>query len=110
MYSRVAAHVLSVIILFTERDMPTNIEIKARVADVDRLVSKVREFSDTKDGTELNQEDTFFCSRNGRLKLRQTEVISSNAYFLVIIRCTCLLYLILNLLNYGHAFSTNILG
>jgi adenylate cyclase class IV len=54
--------------------MPTNIEIKARVADVSSLIRKAQELSNSTDGTELNQEDTFFNVTNGRLKLRETKV------------------------------------
>jgi predicted adenylyl cyclase CyaB len=51
--------------------MPSNIEIKARAQNVDRLISRVVEISDTPEATELLQEDTFFNVPNGRLKLRE---------------------------------------
>jgi adenylate cyclase class IV len=54
--------------------MPTNVEIKARVADVNSLICKAQELSTSKDVTEMNQEDTFFNVTNGRLKLREIKV------------------------------------
>jgi len=54
--------------------MPSNIEIKARVSDADKLLNKVLKFSDTPMGAELLQEDTFFNVTRGRLKLRQLKV------------------------------------
>lgn len=50
------------------------VEIKAKIDDVNRIVSKVQELSNSTNGFESNQEDTFFCVENGRLKLRQTKV------------------------------------
>ena len=49
--------------------MATNIEIKAKVKDFDGLVRRVEALSDTP-GVMLKQEDTFFNTPNGRLKLR----------------------------------------
>ncbi len=49
--------------------MATNIEIKARVQDPDRLRELVEELCDTP-GEVLFQEDTFFHTPRGRLKLR----------------------------------------
>ncbi len=49
--------------------MATNIEIKARVGDPARLKSKVEAISDS-DGQRIDQEDIFFHSPQGRLKLR----------------------------------------
>ena len=49
--------------------MATNIEIKARVGDPAGLKSKVEAISDT-DGQRIVQEDIFFHSPQGRLKLR----------------------------------------
>jgi len=54
--------------------MPSNIEIKARVSDVEKLLNNVLKFADTSTGTELLQEDTFFNVNRGRLKLRQFQV------------------------------------
>jgi predicted adenylyl cyclase CyaB len=51
--------------------MPTNVEIKARVSDLDRLRSLVEPLSDTP-CEEALQEDTFFRTTAGRLKLRVT--------------------------------------
>ena len=49
--------------------MPSNIEIKARVRDFDRLRKRARELSDTPLQI-IRQEDTFFNTEKGRLKLR----------------------------------------
>ena len=49
--------------------MATNVEIKARVQDPDRLRELVEELCDTP-GEVLVQEDTFFHTPRGRLKLR----------------------------------------
>ena len=56
------------------QQMPSNIEIKARVSDVNKLLNNVLKFADTSTGTELLQEDTFFNVNRGRLKLRQFKV------------------------------------
>jgi len=57
--------------------MPSNIEIKARVSDINKLLLNVLKFADTATGTELLQEDTFFHVNRGRLKLRQLMVNKS---------------------------------
>lgn len=49
--------------------MPTNIEVKARVHDPDRLRQLAERISDTPVEV-LHQEDTFFQTPHGRLKLR----------------------------------------
>ena len=49
--------------------MATNIEIKAYVRDLPRLKTKVAAISDTA-GQLIPQEDIFFNSPQGRLKLR----------------------------------------
>ncbi|XP_035661979.1 uncharacterized protein LOC118406192 [Branchiostoma floridae] len=49
--------------------MPSNIEIKARVHDVTSLHKLASELSQSQ-GSQLVQEDTFFCVPRGRLKLR----------------------------------------
>ena len=49
--------------------MPSNIEIKARVSDFDRLRKRAEELSDTPLQV-IPQEDTFFNTEKGRLKLR----------------------------------------
>lgn len=49
--------------------MPTNIEIKARLASLEALIPVVESLADA--GSEyVSQDDTFFVSPNGRLKLR----------------------------------------
>jgi predicted adenylyl cyclase CyaB len=49
--------------------MPANIEIKARIADREAARKLVERISDSKPES-IYQEDTFFFSRKGRLKLR----------------------------------------
>lgn len=49
--------------------MATNIEIKARIADLETLRQRVEALSDTA-GELIPQEDTFFHTPRGRLKLR----------------------------------------
>ncbi|KAK8722762.1 hypothetical protein OTU49_012021 [Cherax quadricarinatus] len=49
--------------------MPRNVEIKALVRDVVKLHERAAQLSGSK-GHVLHQEDTFFNSPNGRLKLR----------------------------------------
>jgi predicted adenylyl cyclase CyaB len=49
--------------------MATNVEIKARVGDPGRLQALVEALSDTP-ATVIPQEDVFFCTPGGRLKLR----------------------------------------
>jgi len=49
--------------------MATNIEIKAGVKDVERFRALAEEVSDTRE-TVIEQEDVFFRSPRGRLKLR----------------------------------------
>jgi predicted adenylyl cyclase CyaB len=50
--------------------MPTNIEIKARIHDLDDLRSRAETLSDSPVQV-IPQEDTFFHVPQGRLKLRQ---------------------------------------
>lgn len=50
--------------------MATNIEIKAKVNDMKRLKKTVEKLSDTPNVV-LTQEDTFFHTPHGRLKLRR---------------------------------------
>ena len=49
--------------------MPSNIEIKARVRDFDEIRRRAEEVSDTPLQI-IHQEDTFFITEKGRLKLR----------------------------------------
>lgn len=49
--------------------MPSNIEIKARVAGMAALESRTKQIADGP-AVELNQEDVFFPCASGRLKLR----------------------------------------
>ncbi|XP_041365704.1 uncharacterized protein LOC121380794 [Gigantopelta aegis] len=50
--------------------MPRNVEIKARMSDQTFLVNQAAELSSS-DGCLIVQEDTFFNTPEGRLKLRQ---------------------------------------
>ena len=52
--------------------MARNIEIKARVADMDALAARTAAIADS-GPTVIPQDDTFFCCDNGRLKLRVFE-------------------------------------
>jgi predicted adenylyl cyclase CyaB len=52
--------------------MPTNIEIKSRLADLPTTRALVEAISDTPRQT-LRQRDTFFRCSHGRLKLREME-------------------------------------
>jgi predicted adenylyl cyclase CyaB len=49
--------------------MATNIEIKARVRELERLRRRIEQMSETREAV-INQEDVFFNSPGGRLKLR----------------------------------------
>ena len=49
--------------------MPRNVEIKARIENIENLEAKVVEIADG-EPTEIVQDDTFFKCANGRLKLR----------------------------------------
>lgn len=49
--------------------MPTNIELKARAHDVAKLIEAATRLSDSPP-VRLDQDDTFFATRSGRLKLR----------------------------------------
>jgi len=50
--------------------MARNVEIKARVEDRAQLLARVQRVA-TSGPTEISQDDTFFHSANGRLKLRE---------------------------------------
>jgi len=52
--------------------MPSNIEVKARVADLQAVAALVATMSNTPPKT-LQQRDTFFRCSTGRLKLRELE-------------------------------------
>src|SRR5512141_2933842 len=52
--------------------MARNIEIKARVADLDALIARAAAIADS-GPVEIPQDDTFFRCANGRLKLREFE-------------------------------------
>lgn len=52
--------------------MPSNVEIKARVSDIEALKAKALQISDG-DAVVIRQEDTFFKVPEGRLKLRKLE-------------------------------------
>ncbi|KAH3894187.1 hypothetical protein DPMN_018344 [Dreissena polymorpha] len=60
--------------------MPSNVEIKARVADVERLKRLAGELCD-EGPTVIKQVDTFFHVPNGRLKLRQLQEEKSQLIF-----------------------------
>ena len=60
--------------------MPSNIEIKVRVADLPRTQALAAAISGTPPQT-LQQRDTFFRCGNGRLKLRELETGASELIF-----------------------------
>jgi adenylate cyclase class IV len=53
--------------------MPRNVEIKARVENLDEVKQLAKKLSG-EDGTLIEQEDTFFNSPQGYLKLREIKV------------------------------------
>ena len=55
--------------------MPRNVEVKARVDDIDLLAKTASELCQF-EGTVIDQNDTFFVTEKGRLKLRVFKVIS----------------------------------
>ncbi|KAK6192597.1 hypothetical protein SNE40_004041 [Patella caerulea] len=60
--------------------MPSNVEIKAKVDDLENMKLKAKEVSGS-DGVLIVQEDTFFNATTGRLKLRQLQNESSMLIF-----------------------------
>ncbi|XP_036828546.1 uncharacterized protein LOC118947720 isoform X8 [Oncorhynchus mykiss] len=50
-------------------EMPSNVEIKARVSNATRLAERASQLSQS-EGTVIRQQDTFFNCSTGRLKLR----------------------------------------
>lgn len=57
--------------------MLRNVEIKAKVRNLDDIVSKAKKLSNS-EGTWIKQDDVFFRVPQGRLKLRTFEVSCSN--------------------------------
>lgn len=51
-----------------------NVEIKARLGDVDRTISRIKQLSNFDDAVVIKQHDTFFKVTEGRLKIRRFEV------------------------------------
>jgi len=60
--------------------MARNVEIKARIAQVEALVPRVAAIA-TEGPTRIEQDDTFFASPNGRLKLRAFDAQSGQLIF-----------------------------
>jgi predicted adenylyl cyclase CyaB len=60
--------------------MPRNVEIKARIESVDKLLPRVKVIADS-GPTEIFQDDTFFSCPNGRLKLRAFSETSGELIF-----------------------------
>ena len=60
--------------------MPRNVEIKAHVRNVEDLHTRAKALSKS-EGEVLHQEDTFYNSPQGRLKLR---VIKVSSYVLAV--------------------------
>ncbi|XP_066965018.1 uncharacterized protein [Macrobrachium rosenbergii] len=59
--------------------MPRNVEIKARVNNVKELHKRAAELSSS-EGSVLEQEDTFYNSPQGRLKLRVIKIECTNGF------------------------------
>nr|CAB3262714.1 uncharacterized protein LOC100182215 [Phallusia mammillata] len=57
--------------------MPKNVEIKASVPDLPRLLKLAQDLS-LKDATVLVQKDIFYKCHNGRLKLRSVKSVEKN--------------------------------
>jgi adenylate cyclase class IV len=57
--------------------MLRNVEIKAKVRNLDDIVSKAKKLSNS-EGTWIEQDDVFFRVPHGRLKLRTFEVSCRN--------------------------------
>ncbi|KAH7723217.1 hypothetical protein AAVH_09234 [Aphelenchoides avenae] len=51
--------------------MPKNVEVKAKVDDIEKLLAKAKVLCNGAEPECLRQQDTFFTARNGRLKLRE---------------------------------------
>ncbi|KAK3104189.1 hypothetical protein FSP39_025140 [Pinctada imbricata] len=60
--------------------MPSNVEIKARVQDIDNLKRLAKSLSES-EGVILKQEDVFFNVPHGRLKLRKIQGSFSELIF-----------------------------
>ena len=60
--------------------MARNIEIKARIEDIEKLAAKVAAIAD-RGPFELLQDDTFFTCPNGRLKLRTFSATEAELIF-----------------------------
>ena len=60
--------------------MARNIEIKARIEDIEKLAAKVAVVAD-KGPFELFQDDTFFACANGRLQLRTFSATEAELIF-----------------------------
>lgn len=58
-------------------DMLRNVEIKAKVKNLDDILSKAKKLSNSL-GTWIEQDDVFFMVPQGRLKLRTFEVSCRN--------------------------------
>lgn len=61
--------------------MPRNVEVKAKVGDIEGLILKAKNLCKC-DGTIIEQDDTFFKTETGRLKLRIFKVIWRNILLL----------------------------
>ncbi|XP_060531257.1 adenylate cyclase CyaB [Cylas formicarius] len=57
-----------------------NIEIKAKVGDMVRLIEKAKKLAGS-EGTLIKQHDTFYNAPNGRLKLRRMEQGAEIIYY-----------------------------
>ena len=60
--------------------MPRNVEVKARVESIDKLLPRIQAIADS-GPTEIRQDDTFFVCSTGRLKLRTLSETSGELIF-----------------------------
>jgi len=61
--------------------MPQNVEVKAKVRDMEALIRKASDLCKC-EGTIIEQDDTFFKTEAGRLKLRIFKVITKKIWLL----------------------------
>ncbi|XP_036828544.1 uncharacterized protein LOC118947720 isoform X6 [Oncorhynchus mykiss] len=59
-------------------EMPSNVEIKARVSNATRLAERASQLSQS-EGTVIRQQDTFFNCSTGRLKLRNLMTVLADS-------------------------------
>ena len=66
--------------------MPQNVEVKAKVRDMEALILKAKNLCKC-EGTIIEQDDTFFKTEAGRLKLRIFKVTYLNIWMFKPLDC-----------------------